>query len=173
MHCAKSRHHRLIFHTAVFHHLSLEIMAAIKHFPALLWLRFPAVVRGTLCHFLLSLFPSFLRLFLCFLFACFSLLFIEFDLRQFLCYFPTSPSLATGNCQFCPLMFGNLFECQQLLQRGRRQGRGRSVLQNVGHSISELSRESWLINMRFLANGQQHLHNPNTNCELRTAKATN
>lgn len=30
--------HRLIFHTAVFRHLSLKIMAAIKHFPALFWL---------------------------------------------------------------------------------------------------------------------------------------
>lgn len=57
MHCGKSGHHRLIFHTAVFRHLSLEIMAAIKHFPALLWLRFPAVVRGTLCHFFAVTFP--------------------------------------------------------------------------------------------------------------------
>lgn len=104
MQCVQSC--RLIFHAAVFRHLSLKIMAAIKHFPAV----FPSTILVCLCvcvrrfpscrsrhtlPFFAVTFPLIsasvfcrspsLSFFLC--------VFIKFDLRQFLCYFPTSPSV--------------------------------------------------------------------------------
>lgn len=104
MQCVQSC--RLIFHAAVFRHLSLKIMAAIKHFPAFFPALFwcvcvcvcgvsPAVVRGTLCHFLLSLFPSFRRLFFAVPPLCLSpsVCLSNLICGNFFAIFPTSPSV--------------------------------------------------------------------------------
>lgn len=136
MQCVQSCRDRLIFHTAVFRHLSLKIMAAIKHFPAffpaLFWCvclcvcvrRFPSCrSRHTLPFFAVTfplisasvfcLSPTLsLSLPLCVYqiwFAAISLLFSDITLCT------ASPSPAPEQLLvLCPLMFGNLFECQQL-----------------------------------------------------------
>lgn len=130
MQCVQSC--RLIFHAAVFRHLSLKIMAAIKHFPAffpaLFWCvcvcaAFPQLSFGAhfaifCCHFSPHFGVCFLPLSQCLplplcvyqiWFAAISLLFSR--------HHPLYPVPLPHPRQLlvlCPLMFGNLFECQQL-----------------------------------------------------------
>lgn len=82
----------------------------------------PAVVRGTLCHFLLSLFPSFRRLFFASLSffpspsVCLSNLICGnfFAIFRHHPLYPVPIPIPWQLLVLCPLMFGNLFECQQL-----------------------------------------------------------